>query len=313
MSQVSVIVPIYNTEKYLERCLKSIIKQTMEDIEILCIDDCSPDNSVEIVKKFCDQDNRIKLISHKQNLGLGGARNTGIKEASADYISGVDSDDYIQFDMLEKLYEATNDHQVDIVACGYQKISAEGKASFIDKSRNLAIHNTNHNIDIFTLTTPNFWNKLWRKSLFIDNDIMFPEHLYYEDLATTPRILSKSRKINYIEGVYYNHVVRKKSIMRSCSDKHILDYFKVFNILKMHLLENDLYDHYKLNFEHMINVHLRYYANIVLKESGMKESELHPYLKHILLLKTSYLNYDTQLVKANSSQLLALLSGRSRI
>lgn len=113
--KVSVIIPVYNSEKYLEKCLNSLIKQTLEDIEIVCINDGSTDNSLEILNAYAKKDRRIKVLSQK-NLKQGAARNNGLKIAQGEFISFVDSDDWVDFDYLEKLYNAAIDNNVNMAA-----------------------------------------------------------------------------------------------------------------------------------------------------------------------------------------------------
>ena len=300
---VSVIVPIYKTEKYLERCLESIVSQTLQNIEILCIDDCSPDNSCEIVQKFAQADPRVKLISHKKNLGLGGARNTGIRAAKADYIASIDSDDYVTPTMMEALLTATNHGKIDIVVCGFEKVSDDGNLISQHVYQADEIANVDNNIDIFSIMTPSFWNKLWRKSLFIDHNIEFPEHMFYEDLATTPIILTKAKTIKFTKPAHYKYVIREQSIMTSYSAKHITDYFLVFDILKTYLAQNDLYKHYEFEFDKMINANLKYHCDYV-KKSDMGENELRHYLKQILLLKAAFLDWDNKFGNLDTPSLL---------
>lgn len=101
--QISIIIPVYNTSKYLDQCLNSLVNQTLTDIEIICVDDCSPDDSASILQNWSEKDSRIKVIRHAQNKRQGGARNTGIKAATADYVGFVDSDDYVSHDFYALL------------------------------------------------------------------------------------------------------------------------------------------------------------------------------------------------------------------
>ena len=114
MIKISVIVPVYNVENYLIQCLDSIINQTLKDIEIICVDDCSPDNSIEILEEYKNKDNRISIIRHSNNQGLGPARNTGLKHANGEYISFVDSDDYIDKNFLFYLYSTAKKYDSDV-------------------------------------------------------------------------------------------------------------------------------------------------------------------------------------------------------
>ena len=126
MSKVSIVVPIYNVEKYLEQCIDSIINQTLKDIEIILVDDGSPDNCPQICDDYAKKDSRIKVV-HKKNGGLSSARNAGIEVATGDYIGFVDSDDYIELDMYEKMYSIAIENNVDFVMSDYYRVSDGGK------------------------------------------------------------------------------------------------------------------------------------------------------------------------------------------
>ena len=121
MVKVSIIVPVYNVEKYISRCLNSLINQTLDDIEIICVNDCSTDNSFETVKEYAVKDSRFVLIEHEINQGLGSARNSGIGIASGKYIIFIDSDDYIDTDYCEKLYNTAKKYDADIVVTNLLK------------------------------------------------------------------------------------------------------------------------------------------------------------------------------------------------
>ena len=120
MPKVSIIVPIYNVEKYLDRCIQSLLNQTLKDVEIILVDDGSPDNCPKMCDEYAMKDLRIKVI-HKQNAGLGYARNSGLEIATGEYVAFVDSDDYVESDMYERWYEAINTYNVGMVLCGFYR------------------------------------------------------------------------------------------------------------------------------------------------------------------------------------------------
>ena len=279
MPKISVIVPIYNTAQYLEKCLLSIMRQSFQDIEILCIDDCSPDDSVTIVERLAAIDKRIHLLRHKENLGLGGARNTGIMTAKGAYLASVDSDDYVHPDMLTKLWEATKNQTVDVVVYGYAHVDNYGnllnKVTYHDKAV--------PKLGMFSLN-PSFCNKLWRKNLYIDNSIFFPNHVFYEDLATTPRVVHFAKKIEFISDVLYYYCERKESIVRTYSEKHIIDYLKVFDILYDFLIEYDLC---KKDFLEQFHIAIRFHSSNIFA-SNMNDNLKTQYLRHLLLVKTGF-------------------------
>ncbi len=306
MPKISVIIPIYDVEKYLDKCLNSVRSQTLTSIEIICVDDCSPDNSYKIVEKHAAEDPRINFIRHEKNLGLGGARNTAIRIAKSDYIASVDSDDYIESNMLELLWEATEAGRIDVVGCGFDKVDEAGRQLSLHDFPPRTIVNEHNNINIFSIVNPAFWNKLWRRSLYIDNDIFFPNYVYFEDMATTPRILSKSKSIKIIEPCLYHYLVRDDSITNTFSSKHMLDYFKVFEILLRFLQEEELIGRYADEFKGYVNLGARFHSHKVV-ESTMEKSESLQYLKHFLMLKIAFFEYYDDIESMDQEKLLRLL------
>ncbi len=302
---ISIIVPIYNVEKYIDKCLHSLCAQTLKNIEILCIDDCSPDSSYKIVEKLAKKDSRIKLIRHTENKGLGGARNTGIISASADFIAAVDSDDTIKFDMMEKLWSATENAKHDMVCCGYERLNSSGKILFNQKfeSRVVAI---NKETDFFSVVNNCYVNKLWRKSLFFDNNIFFPEHMYYEDLAIVPLLVAKSRSISIIDDCLYEYWEREDSIMATYSARHILDFFKVFEMHLNFLKENNILKEKYDYFVNQVDTQMIYNAKKVVI-SSLCEEEIQHYLHLFLMMKISFLDNHLFLTSKPRKNLLNLL------
>ncbi len=307
---ISIIVPIYNVEKYIDKCLHTIRNQTLKNIEIICIDDCSPDNSSLIVEEHQKEDSRISLIYHATNTGLGGARNTGICMAKADYIASVDSDDFIKPEMMEILWKATDNKKYDIVCCGFERVDEKGVTLIEQKYSSKIVNTINDRVNIFSLVNPAFWNKVWRRSLFIENNIFFPEHDYFEDMSTTPRLVSKATQIKIIENILYTYMVREGSITTTYSEKHILDYFKGFEVLQQYLEDNDLLVDYENNFLTFINGSLRFHSNNVIN-SGAQPKVIELYLKQLLLLKYSFIDNRELLCNKTTKELFTLLAGNS--
>lgn len=262
----------------------------MKNIEIICVDDASPDGSTEIVKALANEDRRIRLIRHDRNLGLGGARNTGINKARAPYVTGIDSDDYIQSDMMASLWQASEQGTIDIVACGFSRVDAEGApiGSSYAPQPGLFL-NDQDQINIFEFLNPSFCNKIWRRSLFLENQISFPEHLYFEDLAVMPQLLRFANSIKVIPGDFYRYYVRDGSTTNSYSPKHIIDHFRVFEILDCFLIREGLVHRYGDDFIERICRSLSFHASNVLS-SSMAEKDKEQYLRLCLMLKMGYLN-----------------------
>lgn len=322
LPRISIIIPIYNSKVFLDRCLRSVLQQTMKDIEIICIDDCSSDDSHLVVEKYIKQDSRIRLIRHKKNKGSGAARNTGILEAKADYIASVDSDDYIKPEMMKVLWDASSHGKSDVVCCGFDRINGAGDTINSFKLSKRTIINNNNNIDIFTLTNPAFWNKLWKKALFFDNNIFFPIQLYYEDLATVPRLIAKSHLIKTIDEKLYCYQVRSGSVTTTYSLKHIRDYFKVFDILRGFLEEENLFIRYKGDFLNLIDRNLYSHSKNILA-TDMQEDEMKKYLSILLQQKNAYLSNHFSIERTHKyfdldnivskKKLISLLAPRSEL
>lgn len=226
MTKISVIVPVYNVEKYLARCLDSIINQTLTDIEIICINDGSTDRSLEILKEFVQKDSRIKLIDNPKS-GPSISRNSGMKVAAGEYIGFVDSDDWIDADFYEKLYAAAKKHDADI-ACGCIKTWRK----FNRKNIMLRYKNEEVTSDIYRKfylcdfpETCNVWNRIYRTSKLKENHIEFEPGVMYEDVCFTMEVLYYLKKLVVISGTYYNYErANINSIVKIKSEKAKQDF-----------------------------------------------------------------------------------------
>lgn len=228
LEKVTVIVPFYNVEAYIEQCLESLVNQTHHNLEILCIDDCSADNSLNIVNDYAAKDDRVNVIRHEENKGLGGARNTGIASSSADYICFVDSDDYVSAHFVERLYQTIKIGGSDIALCGFRAFYEDTGKVLITKydDETIVIDEGKNNIfDCARQIKGASWFKMYRRALLCDNGIQQPERRYYEGVVFWLRSIFHSAKISTISDVLYHYRQRDGSIMRSFSHKHIEDRF----------------------------------------------------------------------------------------
>lgn len=213
MIMVSVIVPVYKVEQYLEKCVNSIREQTYKNIEIILVDDGSPDKSGEICDNFSKEDSRIKVI-HKKNGGLSDARNVGIKQASGEYLLFVDSDDWIHKDTVMKTVQSAEKNKADIVLFDF--ISIEESTG---RERRFTMPFPEEKVisvkDIPELICKSCsaCNKLFRKKFWEDSGIYFPVGKHYEDLGTIPKLLGIAEKVIYKKEVYYYYLQRTGSIM----------------------------------------------------------------------------------------------------
>lgn len=206
-SLISVIVPVYNVENYLPKCLETISQQTFKNIEIIIIDDGSTDDSGKICDEFATGELRAKVF-HKKNGGLSSARNFGISKSKGDYLAFIDSDDYVSKDFIEKLYFAAIDTGAEIVICGYNN-TKPGEKILTGRKSTIDLLTKQENIEILT------WNKLYARRLFIDCKIEFPVGKKHEDTLTTYKLLAAASKVAYITDNLYHYRERANSITGS--------------------------------------------------------------------------------------------------
>lgn len=221
--KVSVIVPIYNVEKQLDRCMTSILNQTLKDIEIIMVDDGSPDNCPAMCDEYAKKDSRIKVI-HKKNGGLGYARNSGLEIATGEYVAFVDSDDFIDVNMYESLYNKSKEEHLDTCYCSFSRYYDSGKTiPALESSNNIIITNRD-DIDKFLLSMQgecrdsivgmSVWRAIYAMNIINDNNIRFvsEKDVASEDIFFDIDYLSKSKKIGYIPEHYYFYYVNDNSI-----------------------------------------------------------------------------------------------------
>lgn len=220
--KVSVIVPVYNVERYLGKCLKSLIQQSLKDIEIICINDGSTDKSLEILHKFAKLDSRIVIIN-KENEGQSVARNIGVKAARGEFIGFVDSDDWVDTNYYEKLYNAAKNTNSDIACAGFKrcgKIKSSIRKSY--KQQKIYTEITDK-LDADKLPQDNFvWNKIYKRDKW---DFTFTQGRCYEDVAVMIQILYHYKQMVTVPKTYYNY--RKNA--NSTSTKKLLKHHEDYN------------------------------------------------------------------------------------
>lgn len=214
---ISVIVPIYNIEKYIEKCVRSIINQTYTNIEILLVIDGATDNSLKVCEKF--EDSRIKIL-YKKNGGLSDARNYGLKYAKGKYVLLVDGDDFIESNMVEILYKNLKETNSDISVCSFRYYYESGKVQdYYTHNDNNEIIQMNKEEALLSIISNKLafrqcaWNKLYKKELF--DNIKYPFGKLYEDMGTTYKLIIKSERIVYTHKNLYNYVQRGNSITKT--------------------------------------------------------------------------------------------------
>lgn len=255
MELISIIVPIYKAEAYLDKCIQSIAQQTYKNIEIILVDDESPDKCPEICDKWAAKDNRV-IVIHKPNGGVSSSRNTGLARATGEYIAMVDSDDYISENMIERLYTALKNNDADLSLCDFDK----------GKEENYIFDNTtaeNEIIDAKTALERSYidshkalqyiapWGKLYKKSLF--DNLEYPNGKIFEDIYITHQILCRCNKIVVIDSImtyYFQHsdsIMNKKFHIGKLdyldASKSRIEFFKNNNFTELSEIAYDEYLH----------------------------------------------------------------------
>ena len=231
LPKISIIVPIYKVEPYLEKCVESILKQTFTDFELILVDDGSPDHCPEICDEYAKKDNRIRVI-HKKNGGLSSARNAGIDVAQGAYLSFIDGDDWIAPDMYLKMVSLMEEHGGDIAVCEYDEVD-ESVTELVPLGRMTREIKIFNNIEALQQIYGELnvkmviaCNKLYKKGLF--DEIRYPEGKIHEDEFVIHELLFKANKVIYTNETFYAYVQRTGSIMRQSYNLAHLDAIEAF-------------------------------------------------------------------------------------
>ena len=258
MSKVSVIIPVYNAEKYLNQCISSIANQTMQDIEIIAINDGSTDNSLNILDELSLKYNGKLKIINKENGGAGSARNIGIENANGEFIKFVDADDYLNVNVLEKMYKAAKEYKVPLVRCNYQTIlgpfKMEDKCSWSDVKGSQII-DVRENKDYIVKETPGVGNKLISRDLI--GDLRFPEKTKWEDLAIMPVVIANSKKLFHIDEPIYNYRVNMNTTIKDFINKipNIFDIIKCVDNIEAEMNKRGLSEEYQQQIKSLYILH----------------------------------------------------------
>lgn len=291
MIKVSIIVPVYNVEKYLTRCLESLVNQTEKDIEIIIVNDGSPDNSQEIIDQYTKKYSFIKSYI-KENGGLSDARNYGLERAKGQYIMFIDSDDYIEKQMVEKMLQCAQKNKSDIVVCNimdeYEKTgTAKEYFNYIPKETTNIFENKQILFNRFAA-----WNKLYNKNLFKSKDMRFEKGKIYEDLRLILKLYIKSEKISYVKDSLYHYIIRPGSIMTSSAMEKNLDIILAFEDIIDYYKTNNIYDSFKDEIEFLAIEHIYISANVrVINAKANSKDKKKIINKFIQYMNNNFKNY----------------------
>ena len=257
--KVSIIVPVYNVEKYLDKCLLSLVNQTLDDIEIIVVNDGSPDNSQEIIDRFKEEyPNKIVGLK-KKNGGLSDARNYGIAHAKAKYIGFVDGDDYVDVSMFEKMYNKAIQQDFDLVVCNLNYVY---DYDVVPTSGNVKDDTTNIK-EVMLSIYPTAWNKLYKKELLNKYDLRFKKGVWFEDVEFIYRVLPYVKTIGVVKESFYEYVQREGAISKTY-DERLYHYIDNFNGIVEYYKKNNLYEEYHDELEF---AYVRYIYGTFIKQA----------------------------------------------
>ena len=260
MAKVSVIVPVYNVSSFLPKCLDSLVNQTLKDIEIISVNDGSTDTSQAIIDTYAVNYNDVIKAYQKENGGLSDARNFGIKKATGDFIGFVDSDDFVDITMFEKLYNRAMKTNSDVVVCSHTSVVLNKenciKSSKLHKIQNSHIFGKSiyESRGILAFSRSYAWNKLYKREII--EGFEFPKGQHFEDSAIIYNILSKATKIECLPEALYFYVTSRAGAITNTFDARIYDIFKSCNSIIKYYKKTGKYEEFKLEIESLCIMHI---------------------------------------------------------
>ncbi len=308
--KVSVIIPVYNVEKYLDKCLDSVEKQTYKDTEIIIVNDGSPDNSQSIVDEYVSRNENF--VSYTiENRGQGGARNFGVEKASGDYVVFLDSDDYVSENCIERFVAAAKENDSDIVVCNNYDVDENGRVirHSINNVQNETISVNECPKALFTRPCP--WGKMYRKSLF--EGLSFVSRVWYEDMRLIPKLFLRAEKITFIEDFLFYYVQRQGSTMNNSQALRNLEVLDAFDDLISYFKSENAYEKFKSELDYLIIDHIAVAAitRVVLSDAKEKKTVIKKMQEYLAQFDNLYENKYISCLGRNKR--LVLMFNRNKL
>ena len=287
--KVSVIVPVYNVEKFIDKCLNSLVNQTLKEIEIIVVNDGTKDNSQKIIDKYVKKyPDKIKSYI-KENGGQGSARNYGLEKANGEYIGYVDSDDFVEKDMYKKLYNKAKENNYDIVVCGNYNVSED----YQNKNIDTFINNYNTDLENIFFGKMAVWNKIYKRDILIKNKLEFKEKVWYEDLAFTLKAIMNSNTFAFIDEPLYDYLIREGSTMNNSNVQRNLEILDAFNDILSYIQHNKKEEYFsKIEFLAIDHIYISAIVR-VLKADSDKNIKKETIEKLINYMNKNFPNYKS--------------------
>lgn len=287
--KLSIIVPVYGVEKYIDKCLDSLVKQSLKEIEIIVVNDGTKDNSQKIIDKYVKKyPDKIKSYI-KENGGQGSARNYGLKKATGEYIGYVDSDDFVEKDMYKKLYNKAKENNYDIVVCGNYNVSED----YQNKNIDAFINNYNTDLENIFFGKMAVWNKIYKRDILIKNKLEFKEKVWYEDLAFTLKAIMNSNTFAFIDEPLYDYLIREGSTMNNSNVQRNLEILDAFNDILSYIQHNKKEEYFnKIEFLAIDHIYISAIVR-VLKADSDKNIKKETIEKLINYMNKNFPNYKS--------------------
>lgn len=251
MKTVSIIVPVYNAEKYLYRCINSLLSQTLDNYEIILVNDASTDNSLEILRKYEQKESdKVRVVDLERNMKQGGAKNVGIKMSQGSYIGFVDSDDWVDKLMFEKLYRGAISQNSDIVDCDY--FESDGKyhlKKYISIPESHLKLSGDEQKRKLILGPGRMVCKIFKRELFLDKDMFFSSNLFYEDNELGPLLVAVANKVSKVNAHLYYYYVNDNSTTRSMNNMQYFDRIETSKRMLSRFQKLNIYDKFQPEIE----------------------------------------------------------------
>lgn len=300
MIKVSVIVPVYNEERYLLKCINSICNQTLKEIEIICVDDGSTDGSLQILHDLAEKDSRIQVLTQK-NQFAGVARNHGMDHATGKYLSFLDADDYFEPDMLEKMYDKAEEGSCEVVICRYAKYCEDSKKTeipdwkFIDSffiQKGVFSGDKLKSAGIFQITNGWAWDKLFRTDYVRECGYIFPEFRSSEDGFFVYMLVTRARRIAYMDDILLTHRVNQMNSLSNTKEKNWLNGFKMLLMIMNEMIRLGLYEVYQQSFLNRAVNFLAWYLESMHSSEAYKKC--YNYIQTEMESQIGILNHDRE-------------------
>lgn len=301
--KVSLIIPVYNVENYVDKCLKSVEQQTCKELEVIIINDGSTDESYEIVRKYVERNTNFQCYSI-ENRGLGGARNYGLEKASGEYVCFLDSDDYIASECIEAMLNKAKQNKSDIVVCNSCDVTEDGTIISYYKNKYKKEVTNVYEEPTILFNRVSAWGKLYKKELF--NELAFVSREWYEDMRMTPKLFLKAKSITYIDNTLFYYVQRSGSIMNNSKVEKNIEITEAFDDLISYFYKQGVYERFREVLEYLIIEHVAVagISRVALYRGNKKKEVLHNLQKYLETIPNLYKNSYVKSMDKNRKLIL---------